>query len=71
VIAAAGIKKRELSTTLPAVLPLPDTFINPKIALPGILILQGKNFETYEKSETEILKLQPHWKVLKVEENSI
>lgn len=40
VIAAAGEKKRELGTELPENLTLPDGFTNPKIAMPGVLVIQ-------------------------------
>jgi 4-hydroxy-3-polyprenylbenzoate decarboxylase len=41
VIAAAGPKKYELASTLPATLPLPDGFRNPQIAMPGVLAVEG------------------------------
>jgi 4-hydroxy-3-polyprenylbenzoate decarboxylase len=41
VIAAAGEKKRELDTTLPAKLNLPGEFRNPRMALPGVLVLEA------------------------------
>lgn len=41
VIAAAGPKRRDLPTELPADLRLPPGFSQPRVALPGILTLQG------------------------------
>lgn len=41
IFAAAGEKRRELSTTVPEI-NLPDGFSNPKIAIPGVLIIQAK-----------------------------
>ena len=41
VIAAAGPKRRELGTRVPAGLPLPDGFRDPRIVLPGVLVLTG------------------------------
>ena len=41
VIAAAGEKKRELDTTLPAKLNLPGEFRDPRMALPGVLVLEA------------------------------
>jgi 4-hydroxy-3-polyprenylbenzoate decarboxylase len=41
VVAAAGPKRRELATTVPAQLPLPDGFDEPQVVLPGILALRG------------------------------
>ena len=41
VIAAAGPARRTLPAQLPADLRLPDGFRNPRVALPGILIVEG------------------------------
>jgi 4-hydroxy-3-polyprenylbenzoate decarboxylase len=41
VIAAAGAKRRSLPTELPADLRLPPGFSAPRVALPGILTVQG------------------------------
>lgn len=41
VMAAAGAKKRELPARLPEELHLPQGFSNPRIPLPGILLVQG------------------------------
>jgi 3-polyprenyl-4-hydroxybenzoate decarboxylase len=40
VIAAAGEKKRELGTSLPTEFTLPQGFSDPKIAMPGVLVIQ-------------------------------
>jgi 4-hydroxy-3-polyprenylbenzoate decarboxylase len=44
VVAAAGPKRRELATTVPAQLPLPDGFDEPQVVLPGILALRGPKY---------------------------
>ncbi len=41
VIAAAGPKRRELGTTVPTELQLPDGFGDPRIVLPGVLAVKG------------------------------
>ena len=41
VIAAAGPRRRTLATSLPADLRLPDGFHSPRIAMPGILVVEG------------------------------
>ncbi|HUR54724.1 MAG TPA: UbiD family decarboxylase [Gemmataceae bacterium] len=41
VIAAAGPKWRDLGTQLPAGLVLPEGFTDPRIALPGVLVVRG------------------------------
>ena len=41
VIAAAGPKRFELATELPAMLPLPDGFRHPRVAMPGVLAVEG------------------------------
>jgi 4-hydroxy-3-polyprenylbenzoate decarboxylase len=45
VVAAAGPKRRDLATELPAGLALPDGFRNPRVALPGILAVTGPPFD--------------------------
>ncbi|MFD2969785.1 UbiD family decarboxylase [Sphingobacterium bambusae] len=47
--AAVGRKKRTLARELPAGLDLPRPFNQAKLALPGILVLDGKAFTTYEE----------------------
>ena len=41
VVAAAGAKRRDLGTTVPPELHLPDGFRDPRIALPGVLAVSG------------------------------
>jgi len=41
VVAAAGPKRFELATELPALLPLPDGFRHPRVVMPGILAVEG------------------------------
>ncbi len=41
VIAAAGPKRRSLGTELPGDLSLPDGFRNPRIALPGVIVVES------------------------------
>jgi 4-hydroxy-3-polyprenylbenzoate decarboxylase len=48
VFAAAGGKRRTLSTTLPTTLDLPEGFKKPKIATPGILVIEGKPYDLTE-----------------------
>jgi 4-hydroxy-3-polyprenylbenzoate decarboxylase len=44
VIAAAGPCRRELPTQLPGGLHLPDGFSEPRVAMPGIVVVQGPKF---------------------------
>ncbi|MEZ6090843.1 MAG: UbiD family decarboxylase [Pirellulaceae bacterium] len=46
VIASTGPPVRDLPTSLSADLSLPEGFIHPKLALPGVLILQGPTYES-------------------------
>jgi 4-hydroxy-3-polyprenylbenzoate decarboxylase len=59
VIAAAGPKRRSLSTTLPGDLNLPDGFSNPRVALPGVLAITavkcGDDFATVAERGTREL----------------
>ncbi len=45
IIAVAGPKKRELPTTLPPDLLLPEGYHSPRIAIPGVLAVQGPPFQ--------------------------
>ena len=62
IIAAAGPKKRELSTEFLAEIVIPFPFTNPKVAGPGMLVIQGPKFQNYEKADTEITKLSKNLK---------
>lgn len=44
VIAAAGERRRELPTEIPSTLSLPEGFDEPRLALPGVLIVRGPKF---------------------------
>ncbi len=44
VIAAAGSARRELAAELPKDLRLPDGFQSPRLALPGVLVIQSPSF---------------------------
>ncbi len=54
VFAAVGNKKRELATELPVDLDLPRPFNHAKLALPGIIVVDGKGFSTYEEENKAI-----------------
>lgn len=60
VIAAAGEKKRELGTLLPNDFSLPEGFSNPKIVLPGILVIQVSGFKF------QISSLEQHLRTLNI-----
>jgi 4-hydroxy-3-polyprenylbenzoate decarboxylase len=45
VVAARGPAIRDLSTELPASITLPDGFANPRIALPGVVVVSGPRVE--------------------------
>lgn len=51
VLAAAGPKQRELPIELPSELKLPRGFKNPRIALPGVLLLTGPACTDYHPGE--------------------
>ena len=52
VIAAAGAKRRDLSTEIPGNLVLPDELKNPRVALPGILAVEAPPNNTPAEAET-------------------
>lgn len=53
VVAAYGDKKRELGNTINEHYKTLTTFINPKLALDGVMIFKGNKFESYEKTKQE------------------
>lgn len=44
VLAVAGAQKRALASTVPSDLNLPNQFTNPKIAIPGVLVIQAETY---------------------------
>ncbi|WDF69863.1 UbiD family decarboxylase [Sphingobacterium oryzagri] len=52
--AAVGKKKRELATEIPAGLDLPRPFNQAKMALPGVLVVDGAAFSSYEEEAKRI-----------------
>jgi 4-hydroxy-3-polyprenylbenzoate decarboxylase len=52
VIAAAGPKRRDLGTTLPSDLQLPTGYRNPRIALPGVIVVESEQQFTSNKAES-------------------
>nr|WP_276902562.1 UbiD family decarboxylase [Pedobacter kyonggii] len=57
VIAAAGDKQRELWNEIPTGLKLSDEFYQPKIAIPGVLVLESNKYLNPEKTAAEIALL--------------
>lgn len=53
VFACYGTQVRSLELGVRSDLQELKTFVNPKLALPGVLVLQGNKFETYEKTKKE------------------
>lgn len=53
VVAAYGDKVRSLGIQVPGSVQQLTTFSNAHIALPGVLVLQSKKFESYEKAKQE------------------
>ncbi len=51
VMAAAGVKQRELPNEIPPELQLPRSFKNPRIALPGIVLIEGPACKNYQPGE--------------------
>jgi len=58
IMAATGPKRRRLSSKIPAELTLPRNFKNPRIALPGVLLLEGPQCNNYRPGEdSDLLRL--------------
>ncbi|MFA6277940.1 MAG: UbiD family decarboxylase [Pedobacter sp.] len=62
VFAAAGAKKRDLIEKLSLDFSLPEGYINYKIAIPGVLAVQGNKYENKITSKQEIAILKGHLK---------
>ncbi len=45
VVAVAGPKRRELGKRVPADLTLPDGFADPRVVMPGVLVVRGPKFQ--------------------------
>ncbi|HLO25166.1 MAG TPA: UbiD family decarboxylase [Geobacteraceae bacterium] len=62
VIAAAGAKRRELPTELPADLRLPDGFAEPRLCLPGVIAVRGARCFDYRPSaDPDISRFCAHY----------
>ncbi len=57
VIAAAGEKRRTLSSSLPKKLYLPDGFSHPCIAMPGVMVISGPAFTSYQEEQKRMSTL--------------
>lgn len=57
VIAAAGDKRRELWDKIPEGLKLSDDFYQPKMAMPGVLVLESNKYLNPDKTAAEIALL--------------
>ena len=60
VMAAAGDIKRKLWVRFPQGFVLPDEFNYPKIAGPGIVVIQGPEFTNYSKAKIQINQLKKY-----------
>jgi 4-hydroxy-3-polyprenylbenzoate decarboxylase len=57
VVACCGPARRTLSREVPGNLVLPETFSEPRMALPGVLVLRSPRFENYTVAQIEIQNL--------------
>ncbi len=68
VFAAYGEVRRELATTVPSLLHELKGFQNPRLAMPGVLVLQTTAFSSYETAASEMKSLDeqllPHQALL-------
>jgi 4-hydroxy-3-polyprenylbenzoate decarboxylase len=56
VIAAAGAPRRELATGLPSTIQLPSGFSEPRLALPGVVVVRAPRFEPSATLIAEFLR---------------
>jgi 4-hydroxy-3-polyprenylbenzoate decarboxylase len=59
VIAAVGPPRFELSTEIPGDLKLPAGFRNPRVVLPGILAIEGPNYDSNSQTDATAFRLPP------------
>ncbi|RQO74550.1 3-octaprenyl-4-hydroxybenzoate carboxy-lyase [Pedobacter sp. KBW06] len=62
VFAAAGEKRRTLSAGLPEGFSLPASFKDARVAIPGVLTIQGLPYESQDQANLEVQSLNQHWK---------
>jgi 4-hydroxy-3-polyprenylbenzoate decarboxylase len=62
VFAAAGNKKRELTTVLPTDFNLPVEFESFKVAIPGVLVIKAANYKDAQSAKFQIEMLKSHLK---------
>ena len=67
VFAAAGDKRRVLMQKIPTDFNLPTGFNLPKIAIPGVLVIQANPYK-YEDSKQELILLKEHLKATELTE---
>ncbi len=60
IMAAAGEKKRELLKYLPGDINIPNPFSNPKLAGPGMLVIEAPGFQDYDDAGKMISALTDH-----------
>jgi len=58
ILAAAGEKKRNLTTRFPDNFSLPHEFKEPRMVAPGMVVLQGPAFSNYTTAKTQINQLK-------------
>ncbi|MCX7727981.1 MAG: UbiD family decarboxylase [Bacteroidia bacterium] len=69
VLAAYGSKKRNLCREANEKISSLQTFFNPKVVFPGVLVLQGNVFKNYETTQNEIKKLEQEIKEKNIDLN--
>jgi len=63
VIAAAGPRLRELPREIPADMRLPDGFSEPRLAMPGVLLVQGPGYRPTGERDEAISRFCAHYQV--------
>jgi 4-hydroxy-3-polyprenylbenzoate decarboxylase len=59
VIAAAGRRRRELPTTLPSDISLAEGFDDPRVALPGVLVVRGPRYREGDAGIAALCRSMP------------
>lgn len=67
VFAAYGEKKRELHNSFDNKLSLLELFKNPRVAIPGVIVMQGSKFESYALAQKEFELLDEQIKLRNID----
>jgi 4-hydroxy-3-polyprenylbenzoate decarboxylase len=69
IVAAAGPKIRDLLSEIPSGISFADGFVNPRIVMPGVMVIQGPAFSDIQAAEKEMSMLADSFSSFKFRNN--